>query len=421
MLGLTSLAYLSLAARALDSAGFAVLSVVWTILFILGPGLFLPLEQEMAKRLAVITDARLARIVIRRALLIAAVLAGFVAVLTAAIALVVGSHLLNSDTALLLAMIAANSVLALVHCSRGWLAGTGRFVRYGVQLGLDGTLRMVGAGALLISGTKSAAAFGWMLFAAQLVAVFATTWGVKFPRAAAAPDQPVDPLASRAVSLTVLARSIAFMAAATLASQLLVNAGPVAVKLLAPPSNALAGRFLTTLIIARIPLFMFAALQASLLPGLAKMMDAGQWDLMTAALRRLVVSLAVTGLGLTVLVWIAGPTMVGVLFGEAYRADRTPMVVLTLGCTVYVLASVLAQALLAMHLSGTVAVGWWIGLGAFALSLVNSVSLPMRVSVALLIGSIVAGLWFLGALRMQRDERYPKNTENRAVLGIPVQ
>ena len=113
--------------------------------------------------------------------------------------------------------------------------------------------------------------------------------------------------------------------------------------------------------------------------------------------------------------------MVGVLFGEAYRADRTPMVVLTLGCTVYVLASVLAQALLAMHLSGTVAVGWWIGLGAFALSLVNSVSLPMRVSVALLVGSIVAGLWFLGALRMQRDERYPKNTENHAVRGIPVQ
>ena len=255
---------------------------------------------------------------------------------------------------------------------------------------------MVGAGALLISGAESAAAFGWVQLEAQLVAVF-DELGRLILRAAAAPDQPVDPLASRAVSLTVLARSIAFMAAATLASQLLVNGGPVAVKLLAPPSNALAGRFLTTLVIARIPLFMFAALQASLLPGLAKMVDAGQWDHMTAALRRLLVSLAVTGLGLTVLIWIAGPAMVGVVFGEAYRADRGPMAVLTLGCTVYMLASVLAQALLAMHLSGTVAAGWWIGLGAFALSLVNSVSLPMRVSVALLVGSIVAGLWFLGA------------------------
>ena len=378
VLGLTSFGFLGIAARSLSSTQFALLGVVWTVLFTLGPGAFLPLEQETAKRLAVIDDPHVAQVVIRRALGVGGVLAALVALVTVAGMLATGGRLLDSDVAVLIAMIAATSVLAVVHCSRGWLAGNGRFKLYGAQLALDGLFRLAGAGALLVAGVHSAAAFGWVLFASQVAAVAVTATRVRFGHPQASPEQ-LDSSLLRAVSLTVLARSIALMVAATLAAQLVINAGPIAVKVLAAPTDVAAGLFLTTLIMARIPLFMFAALQAALLPGLARMVDAERWEQMEASLRRLAAQLAVVGVAFAAALAVAGPTIAGLIFGPTYRAAR-----------------------------GTAAIGWWIGVASFAACLANSVDLPMRVSVALLVGSAAAGLFFCWAVRAQvRRRRAP--------------
>jgi O-antigen/teichoic acid export membrane protein len=211
--------------------------------------------------------------------------------------------------------------------------------------------------------------------------------------------------AIEAPSAATLTRSIALMTAATLASQLLISAGPIAVKVLASSNDAAAGRFLTTLVVARVPLFLFSALQASLLPGLAKLAGAGQYARMVASVRRTCWLLAGIGAALTALLAIAGPSITALVFGPGYRADPLPLGVLALGCTAYMLASVVAQAVLALHLSGSVAVGWWLGVAVFVAMLVPRIDLPLRVSAGLLVGSVVAGVWFVVVLRRQTGER----------------
>ncbi|MEA2685075.1 MAG: hypothetical protein QOE93_270, partial [Actinomycetota bacterium] len=52
VLGLTAYAFLVIAARALGPEAYAPLSALWAIVFLVGPGCFVPLEQELARSLA---------------------------------------------------------------------------------------------------------------------------------------------------------------------------------------------------------------------------------------------------------------------------------------------------------------------------------------------------------------------------------
>ncbi len=406
VLGVTSYGFLGIAARSLDAVSFAELSVVWTVLFTLGPGVFLPLEQETAKRLVVIRQPRSARQLVRRALWISGAMLVVVTALTLVALAFLADRLIGPDVYLWVAMIAANSVLTLVHCSRGWLAGTDRFGHYGTQLALDGTLRMAGAAVLLAFGCRSVSWFGWVLFGSQLLAVLTTVAHARRSRghAPAPTEQALAGPDPDVATMPVLARSIGLLVTATLASQLVINAGPVAVKALAAPTDVAAGHFLTTLIIARIPLFLFSALQASLLPGLARLVAAGNVAAVVHSLKRLSMLLGLLGLGLSALLAVAGPLVTGLVFGPSYRADRTPLVVLALGCTIYMLSSVLAQALLAVHATASVAIGWWLGVLVFAGCLGVGLSLPLRVSLALLVGAAASGGYFGWSLRRQLRE-----------------
>ena len=57
----------------------------------------------------------------------------------------------------------------------------------------------------------------------------------------------------------------------SLAAQLLVNAGPVIVQFLATPAErARVGAFLAALVVVRIPVFLFTAVQPSFLPAMAR-------------------------------------------------------------------------------------------------------------------------------------------------------
>jgi O-antigen/teichoic acid export membrane protein len=409
VLGVTSYGFLAIAARVLDAASFARLSIVWTALFTLGPGVFLPLEQEVARRLAVTGDRGVAAVILRRSMLLGSVIAVAVTGLTVAAVAATGDRLLDKDTALLIAMIAANGCLALVHLSRGYFAGTERFRRYAAQLGIDGAARSVGAALLLLYAVHTASAFGWLLVASQLLAVVITVAGTRPQLRLGRQSVAIEP------HIATLARGIGWMLAGTLAAQILANAGPVVVKLLAAPTDAAAGHFLTALVIARVPLFLFAALQASLLPGLAKMVDARDLAALRHSMRRLLVLLAAVGLLITVALAAGGPLLTQVLFGSQYRTGQLPLTILSAGCTVYMLAAALAQALLALSRPALVAAGWWLGVVGFAAALFLRTSLPVRVSTALLLGSVVAAGWF--ARQLARGSTVPARRAPRRSHG----
>ncbi|GIT01268.1 MAG: hypothetical protein CM1200mP26_29800 [Acidimicrobiales bacterium] len=74
-----------------------------------------------------------------------------------------------------------------------------------------------------------------------------------------------------------------------MATALVLNMSPLAVEVLAGPDQAddPGPRFLNALLIARVPLFFFQAVQASLLPRLSALVGAGRFDELVHVFRRL--------------------------------------------------------------------------------------------------------------------------------------
>jgi O-antigen/teichoic acid export membrane protein len=389
VLGITSYGFLVVAARRLDAGQFAQLSVVWTALFTIGPGLFLPLEQSVAQRLAA---GAAPDQLLRRAAALAVTLLVLLVALSLALAPFISRRLLDSDVALFWAMLLTNCALAPVHLSRGLLAGTGQFGAYGLQLGFDGAVRLLGSIVLAAAGVGSVTAYACVLIVSQLSATALSLAVAYRPvRQALSGRKP----SATGTSWAGLASGLSWMLVAALAGQSLANGGTVVVKAFAKPGDPVAGHFLTAVVLTRLPLFLFAALQASLLPLLARRIAEGDVRGAAAGVRRLLAILSLVGAAASVLLLLAGPQLDALVFGSQFRVARLPMVILSVASTLYILAAGLGQALLALESAAQVAVGWVLGTAVFLLALVLPGSLEVRVSNAFLLG---AGVTFAGFL-----------------------
>ena len=170
--GITSYGFLVLAARALEPDAYAPLGLLWTTMFLLGPGLFLPVEQEVSRALA----ARSARgegggPVLRRAGLLAAGLLGVLVVVLTAAGPTLLDHLFDGQGLLLVGLALGLAGTAVGHLARGACSGQGRFRPYAVFLGADGVIRLGLCVVLAIVGVDSAGWYGIALGVAPGVAV----------------------------------------------------------------------------------------------------------------------------------------------------------------------------------------------------------------------------------------------------------
>lgn len=402
VLGLTAYGFLVVSARALGPRQYGSLSALWALVFLAGPGFFLPLEQEVGRSLA----ARRAvgegdGSLLRRA----TVLGGLLGAVLVGVVLAFRSPLLDElfdhQALLLVGLLLALAGYFAEHLVRGSLAGTGRFGPYGVVLGAEGTLRLVGCGALALAGVSTAGPYGVVLGGAPLLAAAA---GLRRPRAVAAPGPPA--------AYRTLTASLGWLLAASLSAQLLVNAGPLAVKALASDADqAVAGRFLAGLVLARIPLFLFQAIQATSLPRLSELDATGRHADLHAGLRRLV--LVVVGIALVSVAGAAtiGPRLLEVLFGAGFRLGHRDLVLLAGANGAYLLALTLAQPLIALSSPARVAAGWMAGVGAFVVTTSMLNGLLVRVEAGFLLGSLAAAgtmgallVPLLGDARLERAE-----------------
>ena len=101
VLGLGYCAHLAVAGHSLPASGMAALSVLWSIVFLLGLGVFLPIEQELIRHVA----ARAAvgegiGPTVRRACALAGVVLAVILVPLAAAAGPVADRLFGGDTAM---------------------------------------------------------------------------------------------------------------------------------------------------------------------------------------------------------------------------------------------------------------------------------------------------------------------------------
>lgn len=354
--GATSYAFLAVAARACQPGRFSALSLLWIVTTTVGAGLFLPVEQELARSLAHYRSrhepaGEATAVAIRAALL---GLAGVT--VSGLIAFAPLKALFDSQGAVVLAVLANFAGQALAYLARGVAAGTEHFGIYSAQLALEGTLRVGFASFLLFAGTHTAAPFGFALAAASLLsAVVAAPSGWVLLRSRT--TRQVSPRPK------LLSHNVAWLTAGALGSQALANSAPLLVKLRGTSSPAETAQFFATLLVARLPLFAFAAVQAVLLPALARALGSGDTAAFTRSLRR--VEAAVLALGGAAVGGAAafGVPLVHLVFGKDYALGRTELVLLGAGTVVYMAANVQAQAALALNRHRNVATAWVLGCG----------------------------------------------------------
>jgi O-antigen/teichoic acid export membrane protein len=384
--GITSYGFLAISARALGPERYAPLGVLWALTYVVCPGVFLPLEQEVGRALS----SRRAKglgggPLIRRAALAGGVAAAVLIGATAATGPLSLSHLFGDKFLLLVALVVALAGYYVEFLVRGVLSGNGRFGSYGVILGSEALLRMLACFALAVIGVDTVGPFGVIIGVAPIAA---TLIGVRKERnlVTPGPDAPWSELST----------ALGYLLAGSVMAQLLVNAGVFAVQILADADQrgpgGVAGRFLNGLIIARIPLFMFQAVQAALLPKLAHLAGAGRHADFRAGLKRLLAVVIGIGALATVTAFAIGPFVVTTLFGKGFELSHTDLGYLAGASAIYMLALALAQALIALANYSRVVLGWAAGLVVFVgVTALGNELLP-RVEHGFLAGSVAAAV-----------------------------
>ena len=413
--GITAYGFLVLAARALGPEKYAPLGLLWTVVFLVGPGFFLPVEQEVSRALS----ERKARglgggPLLRRAALLTAVVLAVLLVAVVATAPLTLPKLFDDQFLLLVGLGLALTGAAAGHLARGACSGQGRFRPYAVFLGADGTIRLILCAALSIGGVDTPGPYGVAVGAAPIIAVVIAV-GRERGLVNDGPD----------AAWSELSKALVILLVASVLSFTLVNAGPMAIDLLGTESEqADAGRFLNGLIIARIPLFLFQAVQASLLPKLSALAGAGRFDDLRTGLRNL---LAVTfGIGAVATAggFALGPEVVRLLFGPEFELDHRTVGLLALSCAAYMLAVALAQAVIALSGHRFVAASWAVGVAAFVLvTALAADELFLRVEVGLVAGSAVAAAAMAVSLvaRMRAGAQPERGAVIEALHELPLE
>src|SRR4051795_10883338 len=386
VLGAASYVYLSLAARTLSPQRFGEISVLYSLVYTAGPGAFLPIEQELARGLA---DRRARGLGGGPLVRLATVLSGIYAAALVALVLVTGPltvpRLFDGSWALLGCLALAVVGLWAIYLSRGVLAGVARFSVYGGQLAIEGGTRIAAVVVLVAAGVTNVVPYGLAIGGALLVAVALTippTVGAVHP----SPDQ-----ISPGAGVQELSTAFGWLLVGSVLAQALVNAPPIAAKLLAHGSDSVAaGQVLTGTVLARLPLFAFAAVQAALLPGLAALLATGDRAGFYRGMTRLLAAAAVLTAVAAVVAATVGQRLLHLFFGDRYDLGDDVLVQLTVASGVYIAAVIAGQSLLALRRYRTAAGGWTMGALVFIVVALVGTDLVTRVVDGFLLGAVAA-------------------------------
>ncbi len=144
---------------------------------------------------------------------------------------------------------------APAHLARGICSGSGRFRSYAVVIGSDGVVRILACVVLAVIGITSTAPYAFAVALSPLVAVVAV---------AARGQLQTDP--GPPAPWNEVTQNLGWLLLGTVFAAALLNAGPVTAQLLATDAEqAQVTEFAYGVLLARIPLFLFQAVQAALL------------------------------------------------------------------------------------------------------------------------------------------------------------
>jgi hypothetical protein len=410
--GVTAYLFLIVAARQVGPVRYSALATLWTVVFLVGPACFAPLEQEVcragvARRAAGAGDRPA---VIRGAQVGGTVLLALLVALAIAQA-PLRQHLFEGDGLLVL-----EAGLGLVgyygmYLTWGILASRRHFRGYGLVTGSEGLWRLAVSGLLLVLGARSLGGFGVAIGLAPLAAA-ATGWRAEPVHLVDGDPQPWQPTTW----------AIGYLLGASALRQFLLMVGPVAVQVLARPAQrGEAGRFLAALALTRVPLFLVVAVLAALLPSLARYAAEGRRQEFSAVLRRLSAAVVLVIGAAALLIEAVGPQLLRTFFGASYALPSRDLVLLTVGCGFFMLALVQSYGLIALDGHSWTMAAWGAGCLAFVALLMAAPGLGLlgRVEWGFFAATAVAA-GAMGALLVWRHWAHPWFRRPGELIGEPV-
>jgi O-antigen/teichoic acid export membrane protein len=374
--------------RAMGAEAFAPVSVIWSMLFLGFTVFLLPVEQMVIRRLVL-------RPGVRRPLQgawrsIVAVI-GAAACISLGLAVLVEDSLLDGDGGYVLVAAVMFIVYGVFAVARGYLAGSHRFVEYGIVVGLDATVKVLGAVVVALAGWGPVA-LSWALTLSPVVVFTVRPFRRDAVGSADHTEHPVSEL-----------RFIAGFLVATAASQTVLAAGPLVVGALGASSAAISGFFVTTTLF-RGPMSASYNLVARVLPSATRRAVSGD----DAILDRWTWRILAGGLGLGVVAGVAGalfgPAVIRVLYGSEFTPDAWLAAFAAAGVIAGMAGLATTQVLVARGATGRMAVVWLGALAVAAATVVVASAEPgIRVAAAFCAGEGVALIGLSAAALIPRQ------------------
>jgi O-antigen/teichoic acid export membrane protein len=389
--GITAYAFFKVGQLALGKEDFKPIVALWFTTFALVPGFLLPIEQELGRALAHRRALNQGgRPVVQKMLPLAGGLSAVLVIATLIASPWLTHNMFEDNWVVTAALILTVIAFAPMHLARGIASGSGRFTAYGLILGIDGATRIIACTVLWQLNVTSIGAYALAVALSPVVAVLIVSarGDMKSQN-----GPPAD--------FSELTPNISWLLLGSVMAAALVNAGPLGVDALAGASDAeKVTAFGNGVLLSRIPLFLFQAVQASLLPRLARLAAKGDLTEFVQGLTlllKIVIGVAILG---TVGSYALGPWALDLMYDGGL--DRRTLTLLALASGLYMLCLAIAQAVIALRGHRWVAIGWLCAVVTFLLlTAFTSDDLFLRVEFGLVGGSTVALIIFATALKSQ--------------------
>jgi O-antigen/teichoic acid export membrane protein len=400
IIGLASYVFQVLAYRQLtvrgDTAEYSAVFGLWTVVYIVTPGFFQPLEQEVGRAVAHRRAQGIgAGPLVKRSAVIGAALALFTIGISVAAVVPLTSRVFDHNSVLFISLLLAIVIYSATYIARGTYSGNGRFGAYGVMLASDGIVRVIATVILVVVGCRTPGPYALAIALPPAAALFISSRGQKnllLP----GPPAPYSELST----------ALGWLVLGAVFTQALSYSPYVAAIALETHADAnRVGKFAAGFLVARIPILAFGAVQAALLPRLAGLAGAGRDDEFRSALRSLLMIVFAVGVVGALCAFTFGHFGGRVLFGSKFTMGNRDLGLLAVGSGGYMFATAAAQALLALRSYAAAAWSWLAGCVTFVIAVALGHDLLLRSEIGYVAGALGASVAMLVclAVRLRSD------------------
>ena len=387
--GVTIYIFFKIGQQALGQEKFKPLVSLWFVMFAIAPGFFLPIEQELSRAVA---HRRALNQgvgpVVKKVALLCAVTVVFLLALILLLSPMINDNLFEGNVIITVSLAIAIVTYGALYFTKGLSSGLGKFSAYGFIVGADGAIRVLACTALLLLGVTQLSAYSLIIVITPIIGVMIVLLAGQLKTESGPP-----------ATWSEITENLVWLLGGSIFAAALVNAGPLTVDLLGDSQDAIrVTQFGNAVLLTRVPLFLFQAVQAALLPRLTRLAARGDLVEFKIGFRRLVVLVIGVGVFGTIGAFLFGPFFLDLVYGGGI--DRRTLTLLALASAIYMMALAIAQAVIALRGHRLVALGWLLSFFSYVLCAWKvSQDLFLRVEVALVVSSTVALVSFALSLK----------------------